>query len=294
MEAWPTIGPCKFEILFTKCVPHILENIFFSLDYKSYKTCRDVSTTWKELLTSDSYLKKEKSVFYDEIVYEEKLWKAAKERFVEEVQILSFFVDVNCVKGQDQSTPLCEVAKGHACQSQKKVIQLLLKRGAKPNTPDKYGCNSLDWAVHFGNRGIMQLLLDGGADPELENRFGWTPLHRAAMCVKRDCMQLLLDRGANPNKATTHGRTSLHWSALRGNKDVVQLLLERGADPNKADEDGETPLHWAAMIGRKNVVQLLLDRGANPHKANGAGLSPKHFAKRHGHKDVIHMLKRLR
>ena len=63
MEATQIRGLCKFDMLFTKYVPHILENIFFSLDCESYKTCLEVSNTWRELLTSKSYKKKAKSVF---------------------------------------------------------------------------------------------------------------------------------------------------------------------------------------------------------------------------------------
>ena len=71
MEGRKTVAPCKFDILFTKSVPHILESIFFSLDYESFKTCLKVSTTWRELLTSETYITKEKSVFYGELVDEE-------------------------------------------------------------------------------------------------------------------------------------------------------------------------------------------------------------------------------
>ena len=56
-----------FDVLLTKNVPHILEKIFFSLDYKSFITCREVSKLWKELLTSKSFQMKEKSVYIMEL-----------------------------------------------------------------------------------------------------------------------------------------------------------------------------------------------------------------------------------
>ena len=58
---------CAFDKLFAKSVPHILEKIFFSLDYESYKECLEVSDTWNKLLLSEPYLKIGKSVFRDEI-----------------------------------------------------------------------------------------------------------------------------------------------------------------------------------------------------------------------------------
>ena len=73
------MDPCAFDKLFTKSVPHILEKIFLSLDYKSFKTCLDVSKTWRDLLNSDSFSAKVRLVFHNELVGEEKkLRDAAK------------------------------------------------------------------------------------------------------------------------------------------------------------------------------------------------------------------------
>ena len=43
------------EKLFRKSVPHVLENIFFSLDYDSSMECRKVCKEWSELLSFDRY-----------------------------------------------------------------------------------------------------------------------------------------------------------------------------------------------------------------------------------------------
>ena len=56
-----------FDTLLTKNVPHIIEKIFLSLDYQSFKRCQVVSNKWSQLLTSDSLKAKAKSVFYGEI-----------------------------------------------------------------------------------------------------------------------------------------------------------------------------------------------------------------------------------
>ena len=71
---------CAFDTLFTRNVPHIQEKIFFSLDYKSYKTCMEVSRAWNELLDSESYHKKSETVFCAEILEEKmKLLNAGEE-----------------------------------------------------------------------------------------------------------------------------------------------------------------------------------------------------------------------
>ena len=72
-------GGCGFDTLFSKSLPHILENIFLSLDYYSFKTCYEVSNQWKEFITSDSFQKKAKDTFSSDIEYDvESLFEASK------------------------------------------------------------------------------------------------------------------------------------------------------------------------------------------------------------------------
>ena len=93
------VDTCSFDILFSTSVPHILEKVFFSLDYESYKACLEVNDTWKELLTSERYITKGKSVFREEILEdEEKLWNASWDDKTDEARRLlaTHMVDVNC------------------------------------------------------------------------------------------------------------------------------------------------------------------------------------------------------
>ena len=61
-----------FDTLFTKSVPHILEKIFFTLDYDSFMACGKVCMAWKELHSSESYQQKadelleSKTIFIEE------------------------------------------------------------------------------------------------------------------------------------------------------------------------------------------------------------------------------------
>ena len=72
MDAGKSTVPSNIDILFKKYVPHILEKIFFSLDYESYKRCIKVNSTWKNLLQSESYQRKAKALFHDQISEEER------------------------------------------------------------------------------------------------------------------------------------------------------------------------------------------------------------------------------
>ena len=205
----------NFVTLFSKNFPHILENIFFSMDYKSYKICLEVNSEWKELLTSERYITKGKTVFKEEITKdEEKLWNAAEYDNADEARrkLATVMVDVNCRSRFINWTPLHKAAeRGH-----KEVVQLLIESGADQNVVDKRGRTSLHWAVSKGHKEVVQLLIENGADLNVADEEGTTPLH----CAARSC-----------------------------NKEMVKLLIERGTDLNVADEGGRTPLHWAAERG---------------------------------------------
>ena len=147
---WKTVGPQldtsrgNFVTLFSKDFPHIVEKIFFSLDYESYKNCMKVNSEWADLLTSERYETKAKVVFRVKIWEyerelrvmeyerqrhraERQLQRAARMNDIDQARIIleSGMVDVDCgwVYGY---TPLFEaVTKGH-----KEMARFLVSKGA--------------------------------------------------------------------------------------------------------------------------------------------------------------------
>ena len=78
-----------FDKLLAKNVPHIIEGIFLSLDYPSFKTCLRVSKTWYELLTTDSMVKKARLSFCEGLSEDEKkLRDATKKGNVSEIRVV--------------------------------------------------------------------------------------------------------------------------------------------------------------------------------------------------------------
>ena len=169
-------------------------------NYESFKTCSEVNIAFEEMLSSTSFQRKAKSVFYTEILEDEKkMLLASREGNVEDVGRLlsSGMVDVNCAGGKYQSTPLCE-------------------------------------AAYHGNTDVVRILLDRGAEHDRADKHGQTALYGAAERGHKDALLLLIDRGAHPDTADKYGQTPLHGAALNGRKEVVKLLLDRGAAHNQA------------------------------------------------------------
>ena len=283
------------DTLWTKNIPHILEKIFFSLDYQSYKRCFEVSNSWNILLKSESFQKKCKLVFRMRILGDEKkLHKACGAGDTSTVRrLLSYqMLNVNCMvkKTEDECTPLFEAAYwGHS-----EVVSILLDNGADPNIKCTYCISEPLWAdgnpsgypshipshpiqtpLHRaaanGHTGMVQNLIDKGAEVDAADELGETSLYKAAGKGMMDVAQTLIDRGAKVNMTTEGGITPLHKAAVKGMKEMAQMLIDKGANVDMANERGETPLHMATENGMIDVVQVLIDSGANLRKRNKRG-----------------------
>ena len=215
----------EFDRLFTKTVPHIYEKIFFSLDYESFKQCLEVSKSWNDLLTSESFLRKGKSVFCEDIQRELRL--GASSGNVDTVRKVhsSFMVDVNLMTERNTNPLMLAAGKGH-----RYVVQFLLDKGAEPNMADEVGLTPLIEATEEGHKDrhkdVVHLLLENGANPNMAAQDGTTPLHNAAHCGHKDVVQLLLDKGAEPNMADQGGITPLLCAIERVHTDIINILRE--------------------------------------------------------------------
>ena len=232
-------GPCYFDLLFTKNVPHVLEQILFSLDYGSFKRCLRVNKAWNKLLNSESFQKKTRHIFQKEINLEceRRLWKASKDGKVEEVRrlLLNKMLDVNHEEEEWWSD--------HDDSYDSWYFK------------DPYG--PLSMAAKYGHEEVVSLLLDGGADPNKANPRGRTALHLAARRGHTSIAKTLIDRGAYVNFTDEHGQTPLHKAApnYKVCKRVYKLLESRGANDNMRDKWNLTPCYYMGMSiasGHKN------------------------------------------
>ena len=185
-----------FQPLFKKSVPHILERIFFSLDYDSFVSCQDVSQTWNELLASPTYQLKAEEMLVRKKENEEELCKYSEYGDADQVRrLLSKGVDKNC-RGSHGGTPLYHAVKGYRCTE---VVKILLDAGADPKISTNYGMTPLHWAAFQGNIEVVKLLLLAGADPHKAAYQGQgnTPLDLARkMNCHGDVYKVLLDADA--------------------------------------------------------------------------------------------------
>lgn len=223
--------------------------------------------------------------------------------------------DISLADTDFHFTPLMEaIFNGHL-----DFARMLVEKGASVNDGSLYIL--IDQRNTIPQRGdeqtvpgLTQLLLDKGADPntpfnngKVPPRItypairygpiaaGSTPLLSAAKTQDVALMRMLLDRHADPNKATTVDRFTPLMAALSGGGGgrgagrggrggaanplgAVQLLIERGADVNAVNSRGLTALHYAAKAGNDQAIQLLSDHGARLDVKDRLGRTPKDMA----------------
>ena len=276
---------CNFDFLFYRHFPHILEMIFLSLDYESYKSCAEVSNEWKALLSSERYKSKGKTLFKQDILKdEETLISAASMGNTHCVRRLlaTGMVDVNAAKWGE---PV-----------HREVAKLLIESGADLNVPDRNGRTPLHWCIKLGNEEVSNLLVEAGAELNLADRHGVTPLHEVALSGSTLVAQLLIDCDADLNVTDNDLRTPLHHCSMwreAHHEEVAKLLIASGAKLNVADRHGITPLNEVAHSGHSTLAQLLIKAGADLNAPDKDGRTPLHHAAmwgEPGHREVAKIL----
>ena len=304
----------SFGKLFVRSVPHILENIFFSLDYDSFMVCAKVCKTWERLFSLASYKAKSsellavKNKFEDDFCLLIRNWDRQDDDTVEKIRyLLSRGINPNCKQG----LPLRYATRQVNLESSAylRVVKLLLDAGANPNVEYDERETPIYIAIYLARYGddltsskLVKMLLDAGAMPNNATK-GLTPLHVALKLGKIEVVKVLLKGGADPNIRNLEGETLLHVADnyLRNGgpynfytetfmdykkrltiERIVHVLLDAGADPDpakKIDSIRDAPLHLAISSWKNiDIVKHLLDSGANPNRTNRQGETPLHVA----------------
>ncbi|RAK85038.1 ankyrin, partial [Aspergillus costaricaensis CBS 115574] len=118
-----------------------------------------------------------------------------------------------------------------------------------PDVKDGDGRPPLFWAIEKGSeevvRRMLELLLDRGADINSQDASGKTILDLAAAAGDVELAELALEHGIMLEATAKDGMTALHRAVLHQHDIIMDMLLDAGADAEAQDGNGDTPLHFA-------------------------------------------------
>uniref|UniRef100_A0ABD2X9G8 Uncharacterized protein n=1 Tax=Trichogramma kaykai TaxID=54128 RepID=A0ABD2X9G8_9HYME len=171
-----------------------------------------------------------------------------------------------------------------------KSSEILLRRGADPNSANKEGSTSLHLICQrVDGCKLVEILFKIANDirkpvwVDVPDKEGNTPLHLAISHRSTRTSEILLVNGANPNLANKDGCTALHlisntrpYEAMRLFFQIIDKTQET-VQIDARDNKGWTPLHMALHSGSKRKFQMLLRRGADPNVTNQDGQTALHF-----------------
>ena len=177
--------------------------------------------------------------------------------------LLAAGVDVNRPIGTDGSTVLM-IASETPFPGEGKIVEALIKAGARITTQDAQGETALMYAAAGSSLETMQVLLDHGADATVKDKKGETAAQIAAPSgsAKNRAIVALLARAVSGTQDLGK-RLELVIAVEHHDAAALQDLLSKGADVNARDDAGETLLIQAAAQGQLDVVTVLLKYKAN-------------------------------
>ena len=140
-------------------------------------------------------------------------------------------------------------------------VSAYLRQGEDPNSRDAYGTPLLHWACYCDKKNkIIEALLKAGAKIDAKDIDGWIPFDWAD--ANPSAMKQLIQKAIDLRNLTIRGhdgKTLLHYAAALDNKEsnkIVEQLLALPLDPNAKDNYGRTPLDLA--IRKDVIIQLSL------------------------------------
>lgn len=119
----------------------------------------------------------------------------------------------------------------------------------------------------FNNIELIQLLLNRGADPNTLIKWFTDPSNHLCWIENmHEVIKLLLHQGADINTVDDNGQTMLFWH--RSNKNTVHLLIKHKINVNHQDNNGDTMLHRLLLNCTKFsdislITKMVLNAGYN-------------------------------
>ena len=159
---------------------------------------------------------------------------------------------------------LADMLQTRICRHDLAGIKKLLKKYPElVNSCSSGGRAAISTAILEESKKMVHLLIKKGAVLDVLDGSGKGPVYAAVSAANPELLQTLLAKGANANEINSEGDSVLLLAVEFNLTSIAAVLLAHGADINFCHEN-ETALLLAVNNGNEAMVELLLKHGAGP------------------------------
>ena len=226
------------QIVNTPGLQHIIELVFFNLDFEDLLACQLVNKASNGILENPMFwLKKwrfnkglSKKNLEDWIkalqITKNTIFERNVDLYIKKVIKVGHFVDVPCYIDNDVMTKATEISFEEALQQEDAgVLQIL--------SPMARNVNASDIKLSIGNIDVVKVLAPLTKNPNGYVDRGYTPIFCASRAGKLDVIQFLASLTENPNAPNSlYGWTPIHGAAINGYLNVIKFLAALAQNPN--------------------------------------------------------------
>ena len=257
------------QIVINPGLQHIIEMIFFNLDYKDIKNCNLVNAAINKILINPMFWLKKWSFNRGLSRKNQSEWIKALEMtkntnfernvilYIKKVIKIGHFVDIPCYINNDTVMKANEMSFGEALwKKDAGVLQILAPVTGIVNAPNATLQRIFRYNILKANENIKMHI---------------------------DLIKVLAPMMKNPNAPFNQqfkGLTTIYFAAHIGDIDVIKFLAPLSDNINEPNLAGITPIHNAAQEGHLDIIKFLVPLTENPNSPSDAGFTPITLASR--------------
>lgn len=207
-------------------------------------------------------------------------------QMIESLQETKSAIDITDEQKRVITEIMNKVLNQAAIKGYEDIVNNLLTKGV--NIESKYqGYTPLLWAVWKNQKKIVEILLNKGANVNAKNLLGVTPLYLAAYNGNLDILNQLLNKKPVIDAATTEKQFTPLLGAIdsginsKTKVEIVKRLLDAGADQKNAANLAQYILrHYIATPEEdREIYQKVIDLLGQPSTSKQEPFLPKHKGK---------------
>ena len=269
--------------------PHLSEDIFGLLDYKTLASCNEVNRNWFETLNNQRIYWILMIQKFTSEKFRKEWMLAIKKAPFEILKKLAELAQNYSDKRYSSKLSLLHIA---AKAGEIDLFQFIVKKIGYKHFNDENIREStpLHIAASKGHLNICKFIIDQVDDKNPQSKRGLTPFHYATLYDQFEICQLIFDCIGHKNPTDYNGVTPFHLAAACGNLKVCEMIIDKIKVKNPGKNDGSTPLHAAARKGYLEIFKLIFDKIEAKNPRNQDGITPLHNAAKHGHLEICKLI----